>query len=109
MKVIRHKTKSTRAWLLATSDDDVKVIKFLFGEKICWGFYSLWDWESFKERPDQKHVIGKYAGHDAEDNMLIEHFKTTVPNLRCIGFLNSPEGFVNELTPHPTEEEVNNG
>jgi len=101
MKVIRHKTESTRAWLLATSEEDVKTIKFLFDEKLCWGFYSLWSWSELVEHPEQKVVS------DKEDQFLIKHFSDTVENLRAIGFLSSPEGFVNQLTPHPTEEEVN--
>ena len=78
MIILRNKKDNTKAMIIATSEDDEKVLQFLFDNHIVWGFYQLLH-------------IGR--GHNG-DMEIVKQVLAKYPTALAIANLSSPEGFV---------------
>lgn len=78
MIVLRNKYDNTKSLLIGLSQDDEKVLQFIYDNNIMWGFYQLIHInESNKLAHDMvKKVISKF------------------PSATAIAFLSCPEGYV---------------
>lgn len=77
MILLQSKSDNTKAILIGETDNDHKVLTFLFDVNIVWGFYQL------------THICDKN-----KDDAQVMQILSRYPNATCIAYLNSPQGFV---------------
>lgn len=76
--LISNKDK-TRSLLLGENENDRKVLRFLYDNNICWGYYAIWE---------------KQSDMHSTDDPKIQSILKKFPATTAVGFFSSPEGFV---------------
>lgn len=79
MQVLIGKKDSTRSILIGETESDKKVLRFLYDNSICWGYYCIWE-----RHPDNR------GANDPKIKAILEKF----PTATAVGFFHSPKGFV---------------
>lgn len=77
MKLLTNNKNKTKALLIAESEDDYKVLRFLYDEHICWGFYQIL-------------TVSDNTKNEANVEALIKRY----PTLVGVGWMHCPTGFV---------------
>lgn len=82
MILLQSKSDNTKAILIGETDNDHRVLTFLFNTSIVWGLYKL------------IHISDKN-----KDDAQVMQILSRYPHVTCIAYLNSPRGFVHNEQP----------
>jgi hypothetical protein len=98
MIIIPNTKDKTKALIVGETANDERSISFLYDGNVCFGFWKLW------HRTPETETIAK------ESEPIVTMLLEKIPNLTCVGWLSSPEGFVPKYPkttiPPPKKEEL---